>query len=92
MDIDKTIKELSLNEKKVLLALKKLHGKGSPEDIFKTGEFSQDVEIANAASWLQSKKLVTVDNHIKTVYSLGKEGKRFVEKGLPEKRALQLVC
>jgi phenylalanyl-tRNA synthetase alpha chain len=50
------------------------------------------VEIANASSWLQSKKLVTVDNHIKTVYSLGKEGKRFVEKGLPEKRALKLLA
>jgi phenylalanyl-tRNA synthetase alpha chain len=91
MDVDKTIKELSLNEKKVLLALKKLHGKGSPEDIFKNGQFSQDVEVSNAASWLQSKKLVTMDNHIKTVYSLGKEGKRFVEKGLPEKRALKLL-
>ena len=91
MDVDKTIKELSLNEKKVLLALKKLHGKGSPEDIFRNGEFSQDVEVSNAASWLQSKKLVTMDNHIKTVYSLGKEGKRFVEKGLPEKRALKLL-
>ena len=91
MDVDKTKKELSLNEKKVLLALKKLHGKGSPEDIFKNGQFSQDVEVSNAASWLQSKKLVTMDNHIKTVYSLGKEGKRFVEKGLPEKRALKLL-
>jgi phenylalanyl-tRNA synthetase alpha chain len=91
MDVDKTIKELSLNEKKVLLALKKLHGKGSPEEILKNGEFSQDVEVSNAASWLQSKKLVTMDNHIKTVYSLGKEGKRFVEKGLPEKRALKLL-
>jgi len=91
MDVDKTIKELSLNEKKVLLALKKLHGKGSPEDLFKNGEFSQGVEVSNAASWLQSKKLVTMDNHIKTVYSLGKEGKRFVEKGLPEKRALKLL-
>ena len=92
MDTDKIIKELSQNEKKVLLALKKLHGRGSPEDIFKTGGFTQDVEISNAASWLQSKKLVTVDNHIKTVYSLGKEGKRFVEKGLPEKRALKLLA
>ncbi|MBE3121061.1 MAG: phenylalanine--tRNA ligase subunit alpha [Thermoplasmata archaeon] len=91
MDVDKTIKELSLNEKKVLLALKKLHGKGSPEDIFKNGQFSQDVEVSNAASWLQSKKLIMMDNHIKTVYSLGKEGKRFVEKGLPEKRALKLL-
>jgi phenylalanyl-tRNA synthetase alpha chain len=91
MDIDKTIKELSLNEKKVLLTLKKLHGKGSPEDIFKNGQFSQAVEVSNAASWLQSKKLVTIDNYIKTIYSLGKEGKRFVEKGLPEKRALKLI-
>ena len=33
MDIDKTIKELSQNEKKVLLTLKKLKGKASPEDI-----------------------------------------------------------
>ena len=49
------------------------------------------LKIANASSWLQSKKLVTMDNHMKTVYSLGKEGKRFVEKGLPEKRALKLL-
>jgi len=91
MDTEKTIKELSLTEKKVLLALQKLHGQGSPEEIFKTGAFSQDVEVANASSWLQSKKLVTMDNHIKTVYSLGKEGKRFVDKGLPEKRALKLL-
>jgi phenylalanyl-tRNA synthetase alpha chain len=92
MDTDRIVKELSLNEKKVLLALKKLHGRASPEDIFKTGGFSQDVEVANASSWLQSKKLVTMDNRMKTVYSLGMEGKRFVEKGLPERRALTLLA
>jgi phenylalanyl-tRNA synthetase alpha chain len=91
MDVDKTIKELSLNEKKVLLTLKNLRSKASPEDIFKNGQFSQAVEVSNAASWLQSKKLVTMDSHIKTVYSLGKEGKKFFEKGLPEKRALKLL-
>ncbi|HUS99279.1 MAG TPA: phenylalanine--tRNA ligase subunit alpha [Candidatus Thermoplasmatota archaeon] len=91
MDVEKTLKELSQNEKKVLLALKKLHGKGSLKEIFRTGDFSLDVEISNAASWLQSKKLVLIDNTITTIYSLGKEGKRFVEKGLPEKRALQLL-
>ena len=91
MDIDKTIQELSQSEKKVLLTLKKLKGKASPEDILKNGDFSQEVEVMNASSWLQSKKLVTVEDHIKTVYSLGKEGKRFVEKGLPEKRALKLL-
>ena len=91
MDIKRTIKELSQNEKKVLLALKTLHGTGSPEDIFKNGDFDQEVEVANAASWLQSKKLVTIEDHITTVYSLGKEGKRFLEKGLPEKRALKAL-
>jgi len=59
MDTNKTIKELSQNEKKVLLALKKLKGKASPEEIFKTGDFEQEVEVMNASSWLQSKKLVS---------------------------------
>lgn len=91
MDIEKTVKELSQNEKKVLLALQKLDGRGSPKEIFNIGGFSLDVEVSNAASWLQSKTLITMDNSIKTVYSLGKEGKRFVEKGLPEKRALKFL-
>lgn len=91
MDIEKTIKELSHNEKKVLLTLRKLNGKGSPEDIFKQGNFNQEVEVMNASSWLQSKKLVTTEEHIKKMYSLGKEGKRFLEKGLPERRALQTI-
>jgi len=91
MDVDKTIQELSQNEKKVLLTLEKLKGKASPEDIFKNGEFNQEAEVMNASSWLQSKKLVTVEQHIKTVYSLGKEGKHFLEKGLPEKRALKFI-
>ena len=71
MDINKTIKELSQNEKKVLLTLKKLKGKASPEDILKNGDFDQKVEVMNASSWLQSKKLVKIEEHIKTVYSLG---------------------
>jgi phenylalanyl-tRNA synthetase alpha chain len=91
MEIDKTIAELSQNEIRVLLTLKKLHGNASPEEICTHGGFSQEVEVASAAAWLQSKKLVTIENHIKTVYSLGAEGKRFVDTGLPEKRALRLL-
>jgi phenylalanyl-tRNA synthetase alpha chain len=45
----------------------------------------------NASSWLQSKTLVKIEDHIKTVYVLGKEGKQFLQKGFPEKRALQLI-
>ena len=40
MDLEKTIKELSQNEIKVLLTLKKLKGKASPENILKNGDFS----------------------------------------------------
>jgi len=91
MDINKTIKELSQNEIKVILTLDKLKGKSSPENIFKNGDFNQEVEVMNASSWLRSKKLVKIEDHIHTVYSLGKEGKLFLTKGLPEKRALKLI-
>ena len=91
MDIDKTIAELSQNEIRVLLTLKNLHGTASPEEICKNGGFAQEVEVTSASAWLQSKKLVIIDNHIRTVYSLGNEGKRFVNIGLPEKRALRLL-
>ena len=91
MDIDKTIEELSQNEKKVLMSLKKLNGKASPDDILKNGDFQQEVEVMNASSWLQSKKLIKLEEHVKTVYSLGKEGKQFLQNGFPEKRALQFI-
>ncbi|MGF3555016.1 MAG: phenylalanine--tRNA ligase subunit alpha [Thermoplasmatota archaeon] len=91
MDLDKIIKELSQNEKKVLLALEKLNGKASPEDILKNGDFNQQVEVMNASAWLQSKNLVKIEDHVKTVYFLGDEGKKFLEKGLPEKIALNFI-
>jgi phenylalanyl-tRNA synthetase alpha chain len=91
MDIKKTIKELSINEKKVLLALSGLNGESSPDEIFKKGNFNQEVEVMNAASWLQSKKLVKVEEQVKIVYVLTKEGKIFLKNGLPEKRALKKI-
>ncbi len=91
MDIDKTIAELSYNEKKVLLTLQKLQGHGTINQVTEKGDFSQDVEVANAASWLQSKKLVSLQTSMTTVYSLGKDGRHFLEKGLPEKRALKFL-
>jgi phenylalanyl-tRNA synthetase alpha chain len=91
MDHEKTIKELSQNEKKVLLTLNKLKGKAKPEKIQKTGDFTQEVEVMNASSWLQSKKLVKIKDQLKTEYRLKKEGKEFLKSGLPEKRALKII-
>lgn len=92
MDLEKTIAELSYNEKKVLLTLHKLHGPVTIKEITEKGDFSQDVEVANAASWLQSKKLVALTTSMTTVYSLGKDGRHFLDKGLPEKRALKYLA
>jgi len=89
MDLAKIIAELSYNEKKVLLTLQKLNGQASMKEITEKGDFSQDVEVANAASWLQSKRFVSLQTTMTTVYSLGKDGRHFLEKGLPEKRALK---
>ncbi len=91
MDTDKTIKELSQSEKKVLITLKKLKGKATPKEILDKGDFDQEVEIMNASSWLQSKKLLKIKDSIKTVFSLKKEGKEFLKIGLPEKRALKKI-
>ena len=92
MDLQKITRELSSLEKRVLLSLEKLDGKASPETIFKQGDFTQFVEVMNAASWLQAKNLVKVEEHVQTVYALGNEGEEFIEHGLPERRALQKIA
>jgi phenylalanyl-tRNA synthetase alpha chain len=91
MKFEKIIKELSQNEKKVLIILKKLNGRATPDDIFKKGSFNHKVEIINASSWLQSKKLIKIDEIFKKLYSLEKEGHKYFKEGLPEKRALKFI-
>jgi len=91
MDAQKIIKELSQNEKKVLLALKNIKGSGSPQEILKNGDFEHEVEVMNASSWLQSKRLVRIEDHINTIYFLEDEGKKFLKNGLPEKRVLKAL-
>lgn len=91
METSKIINELSQNEKKVLLTLNKLGGKATPQEILNRGGFKEEVEVMNAASWLRSKKLVKIESHIKTIYSLDKEGRQYLKKGLPERRALKII-
>ncbi len=85
---EKIIEELSNAEKKFLLVLKDL-GEASPDKIMKAGKFSQLVEVMNAASWLQSKKLVVITEKVKNYYSLAK--KQVAHKDLPERRALRIL-
>ena len=49
-------------------------------------------EISSAISWLEKKELLLVERKEHTTYALTDEGKRFLEKGLPEERTLNLAA
>ena len=89
MNAAEVLEGLSHSEKKVLVALQVLGGRASPDDIFNGGEFQQLVEVMNAASWLQSKGAVDIEESARKVYCL--KDRSLVEKGVPERRALTLI-
>ena len=90
MNVSEILEGLSANEAKLLLALDRLNGKGTPDQVFAAGGFEQPVEVMNAASWLQSKGLVQVSEVARKVYSIKDKG--VLDKGLPERRALNLLA
>ncbi|MGC9294523.1 MAG: phenylalanine--tRNA ligase subunit alpha [Thermoplasmata archaeon] len=77
--------ELTNGEKKLIKFLK---GKGyvDSEDIFKNIERN---EASSSISWLKEKKLVNVSEHPVKYYVIGPEGKKVLEKGLPEENLLK---
>ena len=80
--------QLSYLEKKVLAALRDL-GSASPEEILEQSGLRQQVEVMNAASWLQAKGLVKIDEATTRRYSL--RDPVVAERTLPERRALALA-
>jgi len=89
MNASQLLEGLSYPERKVLLTLNQLNGSATPEQIFETGGFQQQVEVMNASSWLQSKGLIEVKESAKKWYSL--KSKAVLEKGLPERKALDFL-
>lgn len=77
---------LSRNERKLLLFLGSAGGKTSPEKAIESGEFSLDVEVMGAASWLASKGLAEVTETQTRYFSL--TDPKSVEGGLPERKAI----
>lgn len=71
---------LSPMEKQLLLLLKEKEGRAKPEEIE-----IELVKVMNAASWLQSKGLLRMEERLIKEYELTKEGERFLKEGLPEK-------
>lgn len=88
MDVDDLIDELSLLERRVLLAFGESRS-ASPEELLKRGGFEELVEVMNASSWLQSKGLVEIRESVTRYYSLAK--KQWATKSLPERRALKAL-
>ena len=51
----------------------------------------KDVEVMRALQWLQNKKAVKITEAVKEIIALGPNGKLYAEKGLPERRLLDLL-
>lgn len=76
-------------EKKIITSLKD-NPKQTPENLEKSTKLSPD-QIRRGIEWLKLKELANVDESKTSIISLGKNGKESLEKGLPERRLLDLL-
>jgi phenylalanyl-tRNA synthetase alpha chain len=76
-------------EKKLLLTMQSLKLTAPEEIVEKSGLGINSV--MRSLDWLSSKGLVKIDESYEEYLSLGKEGKEYSEKGLPERRAAVLL-
>ncbi|MEM4337141.1 MAG: hypothetical protein QXG86_04000, partial [Candidatus Woesearchaeota archaeon] len=91
MNIENLAETLNAHERKVLPAVDKLTEKGGQfEDVVKISGLSP-VETLRALQWLENKGLVKSDSKIIQKIYLGKNGEKYVKKGLPEKRFLSVL-
>lgn len=84
-DIENLIAKLHPLERKVLPSLEKVTS--FHEIVGITG--LQEVEVMRALQWLQNKDILKIKEEIREVVELDKNGKLYLEKGLPEKRFLK---
>jgi phenylalanyl-tRNA synthetase alpha chain len=83
------LEQLSLHEKKVLLALRG-GPEGTPQDVRARAKFGELVEVMNAASWLQAKGLLTMRERVRRSYKLAR--KQWATKNLPERALLKALA
>ncbi len=89
-DIKKTISELHIYEKKLLKELE-ANPDATPEEIAEnTG---MDIKsVMSAAGSLASKDIIEMHKDVEEVYSLTDDGMEYAEKGLPERRILDVLA
>jgi len=76
-------------EKKIILALRD-NPKQSPEMLEKSTQLLPD-QVRRGIEWLKLKNLANVDESKSSIISLGKNGIESFQKGLPERRLLDLL-
>ena len=80
--------ELRENERKTLLTLEKLDGRGSIEEIMDVSGLAH-AGVMRAALSLRTKKLAKIHEKRRTKIALSQEGKDHARKSLPERRAIE---
>ena len=89
-DIKKTISELHIYEKKLLKELES-NPEATPEQI--AANANMDIKsVMSAAGSLASKDIIEVDKEVQQTYSLTEDGLEYAEKGLPERRILDVLA
>ncbi len=83
------LEQLSLHEKKVLLALRGVP-ESTPQDVRDRATFRELVEVMNAASWLQAKGLLSMRERVRRTYGLAR--KQWATKNLPERTLLKALA
>ncbi|MEX0862790.1 phenylalanine--tRNA ligase subunit alpha [Nitrosopumilus sp.] len=76
-------------EKKIILSLRTIP-KQTPETLEKSTQLSPD-QIRRGIEWLKLKDLALVTESKTSIFSLGKNGVESFQKGLPERRLLNLL-
>jgi len=76
-------------EKKIITSLKD-NPKQTPENLEESTKLSPD-QIRRGIEWLKLKELANVEESKSSIISLGENGKESLEKGLPERRLLDLL-
>lgn len=80
---------LTINEKKVLLALEEI-GSAAPERLEEKSGLQVDAAM-QAAFMLEEKELVSVSEKVLERYSLTKEGEEYTKNGLPERQIIDFL-
>ncbi|MEK6813035.1 MAG: phenylalanine--tRNA ligase subunit alpha [Nanoarchaeota archaeon] len=85
MQLEEVAKQLHPLERKLLPYLQ--DGMTVPGLVQKSG--MQEVEITRALQWLENKKILTRNKTVTILVTLGENGKRYLNEGLPEQQLLK---